>query len=132
MLVNRDGSGKVDRNLDRSIDKKEAGRVTAQANRLNRMESDNKQSACISCVYCFDKNSRPFLQNNSWKLPRRLELDSPLAIHRSTVYRRPPNSICPSTVPRISFMTIGYWSTFCVTSIRRCSLDKRTNRYSMC
>lgn len=29
MLANRDGSGKVDRNLDRSIDKKEAGRVTA-------------------------------------------------------------------------------------------------------
>lgn len=28
MLANRDGSGKVDRNLDRSIDKKEAVRVT--------------------------------------------------------------------------------------------------------
>lgn len=29
MLANRERSGKVDRNLDRSIDKKEAARVTA-------------------------------------------------------------------------------------------------------
>lgn len=29
MLANKDGSGKVDRNLDHSIDKKEAARVTA-------------------------------------------------------------------------------------------------------
>lgn len=54
MLANRDRSGKVDRNLDRSIDKKEADGV---GQRLNRMESDNKH-ACISCVYCFDKNPR--------------------------------------------------------------------------
>lgn len=127
MLANRERSGKVDRNLDRSIDKKEAARVTAQANRLNRMESDNKH-ACISCVYCFDKNPRPFLSNNSWKLPRRFHKSIHLTLFTD---RRPPNSICPSTVPRISFMTIGYWCTFCVTSIRRCSLDKRTKTFDV-
>lgn len=48
MLANRDRSGKVDRNLDRSIDKKEAGRVDGVGQRLNRMESDNKH--CVHFV----------------------------------------------------------------------------------